>query len=60
MDLGEGTLANHIAREVLVGDARGNEQQAAQAWRDAGLPLEGSIPVADLEPVRRKLRGEPV
>ncbi|MGA5492557.1 hypothetical protein ACPCTG_32715 [Streptomyces pseudogriseolus] len=41
-----------------VGDAGGDEQLAAAAWKEAGFPLSGSIPVADLEPVRRKLRGE--
>jgi hypothetical protein len=60
VDLGEGTLANDVARQLLIGDADGSEDRAAQAWRDAGLPLRGSIPVKDLEPVRRKLRGEPV
>lgn len=58
LDLGEGTLANQVARQVLVGDAGGDEERAAKAWREAGLPLSGSIPVADLEPVRRTLRKE--
>ncbi|MDT3728222.1 hypothetical protein ROS62_26425 [Streptomyces sp. DSM 41972] len=58
LDLGEGTLANQVARRVLVGDAGGDEERAAKAWREAGLPLSGSIPVADLEPVRRTLREE--
>jgi hypothetical protein len=60
VDLGEGTLANDIARQLLIGDADGSEERARQAWQEAGLPLRGSIPVKDLEPVRRKLRGEPV
>lgn len=58
LDLGEGTLANQVARQVLVGDAGGDEQRAAAPWKEAGLPLSSSIPVADFEPVRRTLRGE--
>ncbi|WP_329303937.1 hypothetical protein OG410_41680 [Streptomyces sp. NBC_00659] len=58
VDLGEGTLPNNVARQLLVGDAQGDEARARQAWREAGLPLQGQIPVADLDPVRRKVRGE--
>ncbi|MFJ4950752.1 hypothetical protein [Streptomyces sp. NPDC088760] len=57
MDLGQGSLATDVARQVLIGEG-GNEQRAAKAWRDAGLPLTRPIPVADLEPVRRTLRAE--
>ncbi|WP_406369712.1 hypothetical protein OG788_07865 [Streptomyces sp. NBC_00647] len=58
LDQGEGTLSNDVARQLLVGDAGSDENRAQQAWRAAGLPLQGQIPVADLDPVRRKVRGE--
>lgn len=58
MDLGEGTLGQDVARQVLIADAGGDEQRAQQAWREAGLPLTGSIAVTDLDPIRKKLRGE--
>jgi hypothetical protein len=60
VDQGEGTLSNEVARQLLIGDAGGDQARAQQAWREAGLPLQGLIPVADLEPVRRKVRGEQV
>ncbi|MEU5181103.1 hypothetical protein AB0G49_13735 [Streptomyces longwoodensis] len=58
MDLGEGTLPQEVARQVLIGDAGGNEQRARQAWEAAGLPLTGPVPAPDFDRARRKLRGE--
>ncbi|MFF4542163.1 hypothetical protein [Streptomyces aureus] len=58
LDQGEGTLSNDVVRQLLIGDAGGDEARAQQAWREAGLPLQGMIPVADLDLVRRKVRGE--
>ncbi|MER7688802.1 hypothetical protein [Streptomyces sp. NPDC097610] len=56
VDLGEGALAFTIARELLTADAAGDARLASQAWRDAGLPERGMIPVADLNRVRQALR----
>ncbi|MGW0562883.1 hypothetical protein ACWDZ4_20245 [Streptomyces sp. NPDC003016] len=56
MDLGEGALAFSIAQQVVTADAGGDARLAAQMWRDAGLPMQGMIPVADLGPVRRAVR----
>jgi hypothetical protein len=56
MDLGEGALTFDTAREVVTADAGGDERLAAQMWKDAGLPLRGMIPVADLEPLRHAVR----
>lgn len=56
IDLGEGALAFTIARELVTADAAGDTHLAAQAWREAGLPEHGMIPVADLNKVRHTLR----
>ncbi|MFF3412771.1 hypothetical protein ACFYW8_42920 [Streptomyces sp. NPDC002742] len=58
VDLGEGPLPNGVARRLLIGDAGGDQARAKMAWHEARLPLQGQIPVADLDPVRRKVRGE--
>ncbi|MEU6278185.1 hypothetical protein ABZ871_38195 [Streptomyces populi] len=58
VDQGEDSLPNDIARQLLLGDAGGDEARAREAWREAGLPLQGQIAVTDLDPVRRKVRGE--
>ncbi len=56
VDLGEGALAFTIARELVTADAGGDTRLAVQAWRDAGLPERGMIPVADVNRVRQALR----
>jgi hypothetical protein len=56
LDLGEGRMPNELARQVLIHDAGGDEALARRAWNEAGLPLTGSIAVADLEPVRQQVR----
>ncbi|MER7937876.1 MULTISPECIES: hypothetical protein [unclassified Streptomyces] len=56
MDLGEGTVPNRVARQLLIGDANGNEQRARDAWTAAGLPLQGAVDIAALEQVRSRIR----
>ncbi len=56
MDLGEGALNFDVAKDLITADAGGDERLAARLWREAGLPMRGMIPVADLDPVREKAR----
>ncbi|WP_255345780.1 hypothetical protein [Streptomyces chartreusis] len=56
VDLGEGALSFAVARELVTADADGDTRLAGQAWRDAGLPEHGMIPVADVNRVRQTVR----
>ncbi|MFJ5212291.1 hypothetical protein [Streptomyces nigra] len=52
MDLGEGTLTQDVARQVLIGDADGDEARARQAWT-------GRRPAAHRPRPRRRPRTGP-